>query len=110
VLGRVDVDPAVLKAVSTVVTSLAGGIAGLVNAHDPEIVTLGGLAVPLRAAVPGRFDAAYTRGLMAFRRRQPPPVLDATHHDDGALRGAALIALDHVTGQEALAAWAELDM
>jgi predicted NBD/HSP70 family sugar kinase len=110
VLDRVDVDPAALKAVSTVVTSLAGGIAGLVNAHDPEIVTLGGLAVPLRAAMPGRFDAAYTRGLMTFRRRRPPPVLDATHHDDGALRGAALIALDHVTGQEALAAWAELDM
>jgi predicted NBD/HSP70 family sugar kinase len=106
VLSRADA--AAVKAVSTVVTSLAAGIAGLVNAHDPEIVTLGGLAVPLRAAAPGRFDTAYTQGLMTFRRAQPPPVLDATHHDDGALRGAALLGLDHVTSQEALAAWAAL--
>jgi hypothetical protein len=33
-------------------------------------------------------------------------VLDATHPDDGALRGAALLGLDHVTSQESLAAWA----
>ena len=73
--------------------------------HDPDTVTLGGLAAPLRAAAPDSFAAAYTRGLMAFHRGQPPPVVDAAHGDDGALHGAAILALDHVTSETALAEW-----
>ena len=37
----------------TVVEALARGIAGLVNAHDPDVVTLGALSVDLRAAATG---------------------------------------------------------
>jgi len=40
---------------------------------------------------------------MAFRRDRPVPVLDAVHGDDGALRGAAALALDHATSPEGLA-------
>ncbi|MEU8614015.1 XylR family transcriptional regulator, partial [Actinoplanes sp. NPDC048791] len=76
-----------------------------VNVHDPDMVTLGGLAAPLRAAAPDVFDTAYTDGLMAFHRGQPPPVVDAVHGDDGALHGAAILALDHVTSETALAEW-----
>jgi hypothetical protein len=33
-------------------------------------------------------------------------VADATHGDDGPLRGAAILGLDHTTSETALAAWA----
>jgi predicted NBD/HSP70 family sugar kinase len=89
-------------------TALAAGIAGLVNAHDPDVVTLGGLAAPLHATAPAEFRAAYTDGLMAFRRPHPPPVLPAAHGEDGALHGATAVGLDHTSGEAALAQWARL--
>lgn len=98
---------ALREAARTVSTALAAGTAGLVNAHDPDVVTLGGLAVLLRAAASDAFDAAYLAGLMAYRRQDAPPVLDAAHQDDGALDGAAAVGLDHLTSESALAAWAE---
>jgi predicted NBD/HSP70 family sugar kinase len=66
-------------AVTATATALGAGIAGLVNLHDPDVVTLGGLAGPLRAGAPAEFTSAYLAGLMAFRRAEPPPVLDASH-------------------------------
>jgi predicted NBD/HSP70 family sugar kinase len=94
-------DERAVEAVRGVAACLARGIAGVVHVHDPDVVVLGGLARGLRAS-PG-FDEAYTGGLMAFRRDRPVPVLDAHHGDDGALLGAAALALDHATSPEGLA-------
>jgi len=94
-------------AARAVVAALARGTAGLVNAHDPEVVTLDGLAGPLRAAAPDVFAEVFTAGLMAFRRGRPPAVRDAVHGDDGPLRGAAAVGLDAITTEGALADWAE---
>lgn len=80
--------------------ALGRGVAGLVNAHDPDVVVLGGLAGGLRGSA---FDAAFSRGLMGHRRAAPPPVRDAVHGDAAVLRGAVALALDHVTSPEALA-------
>ena len=99
-------DRAATRAVTKVVAALATGIAGLVNAHDPDVVTIGGLAIPLRAAAAPTFEQAYLDGLMTFHRGSPPPVLAATHQPDGPLRGAAALALDHLTSQPSIAAWA----
>ncbi|MFG1876439.1 ROK family protein [Sphaerisporangium sp. NPDC049003] len=107
VLDRAPRDAAARRAVAAVARALASGIAGLVNAHAPDVVTLGGFAGPLRAAAPAEFGEAYAEGLMTFRRAQPPPVLDAAHGDEGALRGAVAVGLDHVTSEAALASWAE---
>jgi predicted NBD/HSP70 family sugar kinase len=106
VLARVGAHASAARAVRTVATALGAGIAGLVNAHAPDLVTLGGLAGPLRAAAPDEFAAAYTGGLMAFHREAPPPVVLATHGADGALHGAAAVGLDLVTSEPALAEWA----
>jgi predicted NBD/HSP70 family sugar kinase len=106
ILDRVPGDAAAQRAVQAVAAALGAGVGGLVNVHDPDTVTLGGLAAPLRAAAPDAFAAAYSGGLMAFHRGQPPPVVDAVHGLDGALHGAAVLALDHVTSEVALAAWA----
>jgi len=105
VLDRAPGDAAARRALAEVAAALGAGIGALVNVHDPDTVTLGGLAAPLRAAAPQRFAAAYTDGLMAFHRGQPPPVVDAVHGDDGALHGAAILALDEVTSEAALAGW-----
>ncbi|ADB33839.1 ROK family protein [Kribbella flavida DSM 17836] len=99
--------PATRSAIELVTAALGSGIAGLVNAHDPEVVTLGGLAVPLRAAAPEAFERGYRESLMQFRRAAPPPVLDSAHSEDGVLRGAAALGLDHLTTESALTAWAE---
>jgi len=105
VLDRAAHDADARRVLAIVAGALGGGIGALVNLHDPDTVTLGGLAAPLRAAAPDSFAAAYLEGLMAFHRGQPPPVVDAAHGDDGALHGAAILALDHVTSETALAAW-----
>jgi predicted NBD/HSP70 family sugar kinase len=105
-IGRTKRDSLTQRAFEAVATSLGRGIGGLVNLHDPDVVTLGGVAAPLRAAAPQAFDNAYRDGLMSFRKLSPPPVRDGVHGEDGPLRGAVALALDHVTTAAGLADWA----
>ncbi len=100
-------DAASHRAFDAVAASLGRGIGGLVNLHDPEVVTLGGVGATLRAAAPRAFDDAYRDGLMAFRKDSPPPVRDAEHGDSGPLHGAVALALDHITTAAGLADWVE---
>jgi predicted NBD/HSP70 family sugar kinase len=106
VLAVAAADPRARTALGRNAGSLGAGIAGLVNALDPEVVTLGGLAEPLRPAAPDEFAAAFNDGLMAFRRAAPPPVVPAAFGEDGALHGAVTAALDEVVSEPGLAAWA----
>ncbi|HET9169467.1 MAG TPA: ROK family transcriptional regulator [Actinospica sp.] len=99
--------PADIAAVRRVARALASGIAGLVNAHDPGIVTLGGLAPLIRATAPEEFDAAYLDGLMTFRRADPIPLRAAALGGEGALIGAAAAGLDLVLSESGLNRWAE---
>jgi predicted NBD/HSP70 family sugar kinase len=106
-VGRPKRDAVTRRAFEAVAASLGRGTGGLVNLHDPEVVTLGGVAAVLRAAASDVFDDAYRDGLMAFRKSSPPPVRDAEHGEDGPLHGAVALALDHVTTAAGLADWAE---
>jgi predicted NBD/HSP70 family sugar kinase len=108
VLNR-PADDRTRSAFASVAAALGAGIGGLVNLHDPEVVTLGGLAVPLRAAAPQAFEDGYRDGLMAFRKASAPPVRDGVYGDDGPLHGATAWALDQVTTEVALAQWAQRD-
>jgi predicted NBD/HSP70 family sugar kinase len=92
-------------AVAHVASALGRGVAGLVNAHDPEVVTLGGLGPPLVAAAEEAFQDSYRQGLMHFRRESPPPILAAAYRDDGPLRGAIELALDLVLCEPGLSSW-----
>ncbi|HYZ68618.1 MAG TPA: ROK family protein [Mycobacterium sp.] len=94
------------RAFHAVAASLGRGTGALVNLHDPEVVTLGGVAALLRAAAPDVFDEAYRDALMAFRKGSPPPVRDAEHGEEGPLHGAVALALDHVATSAGLAEWA----
>lgn len=101
VLDRADAgDGPARAAVARVAAALGRGVAGLVNAHDPDVVVLGGLGPRLRGPA---FDEAYACGLMGFRRADPTPVRDGVHGDDAALDGAVALALDEVTSAEGLA-------
>jgi predicted NBD/HSP70 family sugar kinase len=64
-------------------------VAGLVNALDPDLVTLGGHAADLAAAAPAALESSYAAGLMTFRRGAPTPVIAAGLGDAGPLIGAA---------------------
>jgi predicted NBD/HSP70 family sugar kinase len=104
-IGSPRRDAATRRAFETVAASLGRGIGGLVNLHDPEVVTLGGVAAPLRSAAPAAFDEAYRSALMSFRKLSAPPVRDGVHGEEGPLRGAVTLALDHVTTAAGLADW-----
>jgi predicted NBD/HSP70 family sugar kinase len=93
------------RAFEAVAASLGRGTGAYVNVHDPDVVTLGGVAALLRAEAPEAFDDAYRSALMAFRKGSPPPVRDAEHGEDGPLHGAVALALDHVTSPAGLADW-----
>ncbi|CAL9369355.1 D-allose kinase [Nocardiopsis dassonvillei] len=93
------------RAVERTARALGAGLAGLVNLHDPEVVTVAGLAPELRAAAPDVFADAYRSGLMALHRADPPPVADAVHGTGGPVRGALALGFDEITGPAALARW-----
>jgi predicted NBD/HSP70 family sugar kinase len=84
--------PAETDAVERVARALGRGIAGLVNALDPDLVTLGGLARDLLDTAGPQVSSAYEAGLMGVRRSpsaQPPPVVRAALGVDGPIAGAA---------------------
>ncbi|WP_006243063.1 ROK family transcriptional regulator [Mycolicibacterium tusciae] len=108
VIDRPDRNARTRRALNAVSTSLGRGIGGLVNLHDPDVVTLGGAAVLLRAAAPESFADAYRNALMAFRKSAPPPVRDGVHGEDGPLHGAVELALDHVVSATGIADWVAL--
>jgi predicted NBD/HSP70 family sugar kinase len=105
IIGRSAHDPAARSAVGVTASALGRGIAGLVNAHDPAVVTLGGLGAAILATTPDALDSAYRAGLMRFRRAQPPQITAATYREDGVLRGALERGLDTVLSETGLDAW-----
>lgn len=78
--------------------ALGRGIAGLVNALDPDAVILGGLAPRLLAVASGAVDAGYARGLMGTRSRVPVPLMAGSLGDDAPLIGAGEQAFAQILG------------
>ncbi|NNH05676.1 ROK family transcriptional regulator [Cellulomonas fimi] len=89
-------DVAAAAAVQAQARSLGRGAAGLVNALDPTLVTLGGLAPRLLAVAPDAVRAAYRSGLMSYRRADPPPLRTAGLGDAAPLVGAAELVWDRL--------------
>ncbi|MEU8815945.1 ROK family protein [Actinoplanes sp. NPDC048796] len=76
-------------AVRAVAATLGRGIAGLVNALDADLVTLGGVGAQLLAAAEREIQTSYRAGLMEIRRSSPPPIVAAALGADGPIAGAA---------------------
>jgi predicted NBD/HSP70 family sugar kinase len=100
-----DGDPAAGHAVEVAASAFGRGVAALVNALDPNLVTLSGLALGLAAAAPRPLQRSYRGGLMRFRRAQPPALLPSALGADGTLIGAAEVAFDTVLTDGGLTAW-----
>ncbi len=78
--------------------ALGRGIAGLVNALDPDAVILGGLAPRLFEVASGPIDAAYARGLMGTRSRVPVPLMLGSLGEEAPLIGAGEQAFAQILG------------
>jgi predicted NBD/HSP70 family sugar kinase len=92
-------------AVQAVARSVGAGAAGLANALDPGVITLGGLGRDLLDVAGDQVYPAYLAGLMTFRRASPPPLLPARFGDDAPLIGALEEAFSAVLSDEGLRTW-----
>jgi predicted NBD/HSP70 family sugar kinase len=94
-----------LDAVHAVARSVGAGAAGLANALDPGIITLGGLGRDLLDIAGDQVYPAYVAGLMQFRRATAPPLVPARFGDDAPLVGATEEAFSAILTDEGLRAW-----
>ncbi len=98
-------EPACTQSVQACAAALGKGAAALVNAHDPEIITLSGLAIAIHGAAPTALHDAYLAGLMRFRRAAPPPLLPSALAAPGPLVGAAELLFDKFLTTDGLQWW-----
>ncbi|WP_163511762.1 ROK family transcriptional regulator [Fodinicola acaciae] len=78
--------------------ALGRGLGGLVNALDPDAVTLSGPDL-----VGKELRSSYRSGLMRFYRKDPPPLIASSLGADGRLVGAAEVAFDNILTVEGIA-------
>ncbi|MFD0556570.1 ROK family protein [Stackebrandtia endophytica] len=74
--------------------ALGSGIGGLVNAHDPRIVTLSGMGTALLTNAADSLRESYLAALMRYHRTQPPELVAADLGPRGPLLGAAELVYD----------------
>jgi predicted NBD/HSP70 family sugar kinase len=85
-----------LRAVGRAASALGRGAAGLVNAADPDLVVLSGLAAEMLDASGRRLRRAYLDGLMQTLANRPPQLVAGALGDRGPLVGAAEAAFSSV--------------
>ncbi|QYC43188.1 D-allose kinase [Nonomuraea coxensis DSM 45129] len=93
------------EAVAANARALGRGIAALVNAHDPEAVTLSGHGAELYERAGETLRAAAEPYLMAIRREVPPRVEGSALGWRGALLGAMESVFDAFLTPEGLGGW-----
>jgi predicted NBD/HSP70 family sugar kinase len=93
------------RAVRKAGSALGRGVAALVNALDPGMVTFGGLARELLEIAGDRVSATYHAGLMATTAEHPPALTPSALGDRAPLIGASEYAFDHVLTNALLAEW-----
>jgi predicted NBD/HSP70 family sugar kinase len=89
-------DREALDRVGRVAAALGRGVGALVNGHDPELVTLSGVAATIAGLMPDRLGKAYGDALMRFRRAAPPPLTPSVLDGRGQRIGTAELAFDHL--------------
>ncbi|WP_327091598.1 ROK family protein [Nonomuraea sp. NBC_01738] len=94
-----------VTAVKAGAAALGRGIAALVNAHDPEIVTLSGLGVDLHLRAGDEMRRAFVDGLMDIRADHPPELAPSALGWRGPLVGAMESVFDAFLTPRGLRAW-----
>ena len=90
------------QVVERAAAGLGRGVAGLVNALDPEIVTVGGLARELVLVAGDSLDHAYRDGLMTAIAAHPPTIAPGALGQRAPLLGAADHAFDAILQDQGL--------
>ncbi|MFI6292835.1 ROK family protein [Nonomuraea sp. NPDC050790] len=98
-------DPEAAAAVGAGARALGRGIAALVNAHDPEIVTLSGLGVELFTQGRAALSEGFLAGLMRIRAERLPELVPSELGWSGALLGAMESVFDAFLTPEGLRSW-----
>ncbi|NUW37180.1 ROK family transcriptional regulator [Nonomuraea sp. SMC257] len=98
-------DEGAVRAVTSCAGALGRGICALVNAHDPEVVTLSGFGVDLHRLAPAELMGRFERGLMAIRRERPPRISPSALGWRGALIGAMESVFDAFLTVDAVDQW-----
>ena len=96
-----------VAAVQQMASAAGRGVAGLVNALDPDIVTFGGLGRELLEVAGDHVHSAYLAGLMHFRLSAPPPLVPAYFGDDAPLVGATEEAFSAFLTKGGLRSWSQ---
>lgn len=89
-----DGDPKARASLHRNVEALGAGIGGLVNAHDPRLVTVSGLGARFLASAAEPLHRAYTGSLMHYHRLTPPSLVAADLGRRGPLSGAMELVFD----------------
>ncbi|MEU0572806.1 ROK family protein, partial [Nonomuraea sp. NPDC005983] len=105
VAGAAAGDEAALEALTSSARSLGRGVAALVNAHDPEAVTLSGLAVDLYEHALPAITGEFGPGLMTIRRERPPRLEASALGWRGPLIGAMESVFDEFLTPEGVESW-----
>ncbi|GGS72303.1 ROK family protein [Nonomuraea spiralis] len=95
------------EAVEAGARALGLGVAALVNAHDPEVVTLSGLGAEFWERAGGALMESCGPALMAIRRERPPRIEAGALGWRGALLGAMESVFDAFLTPEGLERWRE---
>ncbi|MEU4227171.1 ROK family protein [Nonomuraea sp. NPDC026600] len=102
--GQPD-DGAALRAVATNARALGRGLAALVNAHDPAVVTLSGLGVDLYDRALPTLMESFGRGLMTIRGERPPVIAPSALGWHGPLVGAMESVFDMFLTVSGVESW-----
>jgi predicted NBD/HSP70 family sugar kinase len=94
-----------LAAARDIATALGRGAAGLVNAFDPDVVTIGGTGRDLLAIAGPELAASYLAGMMRFRPSPPPPIVPAHFGVGGPVVGAVEEGFSLVLSDEGIRSW-----
>ncbi|MBV9095868.1 MAG: ROK family protein [Streptosporangiaceae bacterium] len=105
VIAAAAADPGCRRALAQVARALGRGIGALVNAADPQAVSLSGLAATVYHAEPATVTAAYHAALMRFRRADPAALRPSALGDLGALTGASELVFDEFLTLRGLGTW-----
>ncbi|MFI6789119.1 ROK family protein [Nonomuraea sp. NPDC050383] len=103
--GAAAGDESAVRAVTSCAGALGRGIAALVNAHDPEVVTLSGFGVDLHARALPALMERFGGGLMTIRRDRPPRLAPSALGWRGSLIGAMESVFDAFLTVEAVDRW-----
>ena len=87
-------EPRARQALDRNARALGSGIGGLVNAHDPQLVTLSGMGTALLTTAADSLSDAYLSSLMTYHRTDPPALIAADLGPRGPLLGAAELVFD----------------